>query len=59
MNEEELENQIAKILSEAIEQISRLSCKDSESHCKKDDPDYQPKLIHCGTDRYKGLHKMV
>ena len=58
MNEEEMDEQIAKIISEAIAQTSHSSCEHSEPHCNKDDPDYEPKHIHCGTDRCKGLHKM-
>ena len=58
MNEEEMDEQIAKIIREAIGNISHSSCNHSESQCNKDSPDYEPKHIHCGTDRCKGLHKI-
>ena len=57
MNEEEMDEQIAKIIREAMGNMSHTSCNNSESHCDKDSPDYEPKHIHCGTDRCKGLHK--
>lgn len=56
MNEEEMDEQITKIIKETIGQISHSSCNHSESHCNKDSPDWKPKHIHCGTDRCKGLH---
>ncbi len=58
MNEEDMDEQIAKIIKEAIGQISHSSCNHLESHCNKDSPDWEPKRIHCGTDRCKGLYKM-
>jgi hypothetical protein len=57
MNVEEKDDEIAKIIKEAIAQISHSSCNHSESHCNKDSPDWEPKRIHCGTDRCKGLHQ--
>ncbi|TKJ18066.1 MAG: hypothetical protein CEE43_18815 [Promethearchaeota archaeon Loki_b32] len=58
MNEEEMNEQIAKIIREAIGNMSHSSCNNSESHCNKDSPDYEPRRIHCGTDRCKGLHNI-
>ena len=57
MNEEEMDKQIAKIIQEAIGQISHSNCNHSESTCDKDNPAWEPKHIHCGTERCKGLHK--
>lgn len=58
MNEEDMDEQIAKIIKEAIGNISHSNCNHSESHCvEKDSPDWEPKRIHCGTDRCKGLHQ--
>ncbi len=57
MNEEEMDEQIAKIISEAIAQTSLSICEHSESLCNKDSPDYEPRRIHCGTDRCKGLNQ--
>ena len=52
-----MDEQIAKIIRETMRNMSHTSCNNSESHCDKDSPDYEPKHIHCGTDRCKGLHK--
>ncbi len=57
MNEEDMDEQIGKIIREAMGNISHSNCNLSESHCDKDSPNYEPKHIHCGTDRCKGLHK--
>ncbi|MFX0002770.1 MAG: hypothetical protein ACFE9C_00350 [Candidatus Hodarchaeota archaeon] len=57
MNEEKMNEEITKIIREAIEQISHSNCSHSKSHCNKDSPDWKPKRIHCGTDRCKGLHQ--
>jgi len=57
MNEDKIDEQIAKIIREAIGEISYSRCNHSESHCNKDSPDWEPKHIHCGTDRCKGLHQ--
>ena len=57
MNEEEMDKEIAKIIKEAIGQISHSNCNHSESHCNKVSPDWEPKHIHCGTDRCKRLHQ--
>jgi len=57
MNEEEMDEQISKIIKEALGKISHSSCSHLESHCNKDSPDYEPKHIHCGTERCKGLHQ--
>ncbi|MFX1389310.1 MAG: hypothetical protein ACFE9Z_04510 [Promethearchaeota archaeon] len=57
MNDNEMDKQIADILKEAIEEMSHSSCSLSESTCDKESPDYEPKHIHCGTDRCKGLHQ--
>ena len=57
MNEEDMDAKIAKIIREAMGQISHSNCDHSESHCNKDSPDYEPKHIHCGTERCKGLHQ--
>ncbi|MFX1501924.1 MAG: hypothetical protein ACFFDH_13250 [Promethearchaeota archaeon] len=57
MNEIEIDEQIAKIIKEALADMSHSSCSLSESTCNKDRPDYQPKHIHCGSDRCKGLHQ--
>lgn len=52
-----MDAEIAKIIKEALAQMSHSSCSLSESTCNKDSPDYEPKHIHCGTDRCKGLHQ--
>ncbi|MFX1420174.1 MAG: hypothetical protein ACFE9N_14765 [Promethearchaeota archaeon] len=57
MNEDEMDEQITKIIREAIGKISHSSCNHSENHCSKNSPDWKPKRIHCGTDRCKGLHQ--
>ena len=57
MIEEEMDKQITKIIKEAIGQISHSRCNHSESPYSKDSPDWEPKRIHCGTDRCKGLHQ--
>ncbi|MFX0023312.1 MAG: hypothetical protein ACFE9S_13380 [Candidatus Hermodarchaeota archaeon] len=57
MKEEEMDKQIAKIIKEALADMSHSNCNLSESTCNKDSPDYEPKHIHCGTDRCKGLHQ--
>lgn len=58
MNEDEMDEEIAKIISEALEQTSHSSCEHSESYCSKDDSDYELWHIHFSTDRCKGLYKM-
>ncbi|MFX1379230.1 MAG: hypothetical protein ACFFA4_09045 [Promethearchaeota archaeon] len=57
MKEEEMDKRITEIIKEAINQISHSSCNQIESHCYKDSPEYEPRHIHCGTDRCKGLHQ--
>ena len=57
MNEEDMDKQIAKIIKKALAEMSHSSCDLSESHCNKDSPDFEPKHIHCGTDKCKGLHQ--
>ena len=57
MNEENMDEQITKIIKEAIRQISHANCNHSESHCKKSSPDWVPRRIHCGNERCKGLHQ--
>ncbi|UCC18909.1 MAG: hypothetical protein JSV62_12480 [Promethearchaeota archaeon] len=58
MKEEEMDKQIAKIIKEAMGKISHSNCNHLESHCAdKNSPDWEPKHIHCGTDRCKGLHQ--
>ncbi|MFX1464744.1 MAG: hypothetical protein ACFFBF_17135 [Promethearchaeota archaeon] len=57
MNEQNMDEQITKIIRETIGQISHVNCKHSESLCNKNNPDWKPKHIHCGTERCKGLHQ--
>lgn len=58
MNEEDMDEQITKIIREAIGQISHSNCDHSESQCEeRNSPNWQPKGIHCGTDKCRGLHK--
>ncbi|MFX1365032.1 MAG: hypothetical protein ACFFCE_02695 [Promethearchaeota archaeon] len=56
MDEKEMNEQIVKIISEAIEQTSHSSCIHSDSHCIEEKPDSESKSIQCGTNKCKGLH---
>ena len=56
MNEEEMDKRITEIIKETIKQIPHSSCTQIEPNCYKDRPEYEPRHIHCGTDRCKGLH---
>jgi len=57
MNEEEMDEQIVKIIKQTMGNLSYMSCNHSESHCDKDSLEYEPKHIHRGTERCKGPHK--
>ncbi len=57
MNEEEMDKQIAEIIREALGNMDHSSCNHEDSQCYKDSPDYEPRHIHCGTEKCKGLHK--